>query len=93
MITLWLFTIIALNPLFSGEPNGRLFRRNIDTLLRDKTLLVADLIQKVGKEISFFTFNNLVYFFYFFLFYLLYYFTFYLFFILFFIIIFFIYQK
>ena len=34
--------------MFIGEPNGRLFRRSIDTLLRDKEMLVADVIQKAS---------------------------------------------
>ena len=34
--------------MFLGEPNGRLFRRSIDTLLRDKEMLVADLIQRAS---------------------------------------------
>ena len=34
--------------MFIGEPNGRLFRRSIDTLLRDKEMLVADIIQKAS---------------------------------------------
>ena len=32
-----------------GEQNGRFFRRNIDTLLRNKEVLVADLIQEAAE--------------------------------------------
>lgn len=33
----------------AGEPRGRLFRRNIDTLLRNKEVMVADLVQQAAE--------------------------------------------
>ena len=32
-----------------GQPRGKLFRRNIDTLLRNKEIMVADLIQDAAE--------------------------------------------
>ena len=46
LISFFVFKLLFL--LFIGEPNGRLFRRSIDTLLRDKEMLVADIIQKAS---------------------------------------------